>query len=119
MTLLSKEMILAAQDRKFKDVEVPEWGGSVRVMEMSGEAYADYLENAFPQQEVGRKPNARRFAAVVVSCCIVDAAGERLFSVQDVEALAKKSRKALDRVFEVADELNMLTPVARERAEKN
>ncbi len=31
MTLISKTAILAAQDLQTEDVEVPEWGGAVRV----------------------------------------------------------------------------------------
>ncbi len=119
MTMLTKEMILAASDLKTEDVAVPEWGGTVRVSEMSGEGYADYLSHAFPENDSQKAVSARRFAAVVVACTVVDEAGARLFSIEDVEALAKKSRKALDRVFEVANRLNLLTPSAREEAEKN
>ena len=36
MTLLSKTAILAAQDLQTEDVEVPEWGGAVRVRSFTG-----------------------------------------------------------------------------------
>jgi hypothetical protein len=119
MNLLSKDMILAATDLKTEDVACPEWSGTVRVSEMSGEAYAEYLANAFPENDGEKQVKARRFSAVVVACCVVDEAGARVFSVEDAEALARKSRKALDRVFDAADRLNLLTPRARETAEKN
>ena len=36
MTLLFKTAILAAQDLQTEDVEVPEWGGAVRVRSFTG-----------------------------------------------------------------------------------
>ena len=35
MTLLNKSQILAASDRKTEDLEVKEWGGTVRISTMS------------------------------------------------------------------------------------
>jgi len=36
MSLLSKTAILAANDLKSEDIEVPEWGGAVRVRSFTG-----------------------------------------------------------------------------------
>ena len=36
MTLLSKTAILCANDLQTEDVEVPEWGGAVRVRSFTG-----------------------------------------------------------------------------------
>ena len=43
MSLLSKEAILAAQDLPSEDVEVPEWGGTVRVRGLDGKGRDEYF----------------------------------------------------------------------------
>lgn len=118
MNMLTKDQILTAQDLKTEVVEVPEWGGTVRVSEMSGQDYAAFVETAFPGEDAD-KGQAKHFASTLVAFCVVDEAGERIFSVSDIDALARKSKTALERVFEVADRLNVITKKAREAAEKN
>ena len=44
--------------------------------------------------------------ATLAALSIVDENGDRMFSPDDVEALGKKSYKALERVFAAAQELN-------------
>ena len=53
MTLLTKSAILAANDLKTQDVDVPEWGGAVRVRAFSGRE-----RDAF-EQAVKREPDRR------------------------------------------------------------
>ena len=69
--LLSKEAILAAQDVVTELVEVPEWGGSVRVRGLTG-AERDAFEGETIQRN-GRdvKTNTRNLRArlVVLSAC--------------------------------------------------
>lgn len=109
--LLSREQIIGAEDRTTEDVEVPEWGGTVRVRALSG-AERDAYEGSLVQiRSDGTKKltlaNARA-RLVYLSAC--DEAGERLFTnEQDVNALGKKSATALQRVWEVASRLSGLT----------
>ena len=50
---------------------------------------------------------------------MVDEAGERLFSNDDVVALGKKNASALDKVFAIAQKLNGLSAADVEELEKN
>ena len=54
-----------------------------------------------------------------VGICVVDDAGERLFTDKDAAELGKKSAAALDRVFAVAQRLNGLSPSDVEELTKN
>ena len=115
MGLLSKEAILSADDRKTVDVEVPEWGGTVRVGTMSASERDRWEAETYG----GDKPNTLDFRARFVALCLVDEQGNRLFTGADVAELSKKSAAALHRVFKAAQELNALTDEEAETLEKN
>jgi hypothetical protein len=110
VTLLSKEAILAADDRPTMDVEVPEWGGTVRVRALSGaerDAYEIALAGIRPDGT--RRPNLVNVRARLIALTVVDEAGARMFSDKDAEALGAKSAAAMQRVFEAAQRLSALT----------
>lgn len=114
MSLLSKEAILAADDRKFVDVSVPEWGGQVRVATVEAITHDRWM--AAHAKDGG---GADKFRIYYVALCCVDENGKTLFSPEDVEALGKKSAQAINRIFEVASDLNGLSAKAAEELEKN
>lgn len=113
--MLNREAILAAQDLTTQDVDVPEWGGAVRVRTMS---LAE--RNAFGASVmVGDKVDQQQYAAQMLIRCIVGEDNQPLFTSADLEALGAKSAIALRRVFEAADKLNTVTVDQIETAEKN
>lgn len=110
MSLLSRDAILGADDRKTEDVAVPEWGGSVRVRSLSGAERDAFESHVVSVRSDGSKSvNLRNVRAKLVSLSVVDEAGERLFSDADVDALGDKSAAALERVFDVARHLSGLS----------
>lgn len=112
MACLTKTDIASRQDaRKWERVDVPEWGGHVNVRVMTGNE-RDMLEVRFKDNRIG----ARAFIAAMLCC---DDAGEDLFSNVDIPMLEKKSAAALDRIFDVALRLNLMTDSAVADAEKN
>lgn len=116
--LLKRDEILAANDMVFEDVEVPEWGGCVRVRLMSGAARAVF--DAWAYASRGNQTEwMRRFRFLVCVLCIVDADGKLMFSEADVEILGDRSTDALSRVFRVAARLNKLLPEQVEDSVKN
>ena len=102
MGLISRDQILSASDIEYKEIDVPEWGGTVRIASMNG-ADREVFETVWINQ-AGEETTQIR--ATLVALSIVDENGDRLFSPEDIEALGKKSCKALSRVFEVAQKLN-------------
>ena len=108
MSTLTREAILTAPDTRIELVVVPEWGGEVSVRTLTG-AERDWLEGQIVQRE-GKavKINNENIRAKVCAMTICDAAGQRLFTDQDITALAAKSAAALDRVFQVAARLSGL-----------
>lgn len=116
MTLLSKSAILGATDLKFEDVDVPAWGGIVRVRTMTG-LERDQFRSAIANH--GETLPVGKFSAALLAATLVDESGNRLFSIDDVESLQAKSAKALDGPAAVAMRLNGLGGAAVENAEKN
>ena len=101
MNILSKDAILAADDLPRETVNVPEWGGEVLVRTMSG-TDRDAFEASLLEKD-GRMENVR---ARLVALTLCDLQGDRLFDDSEIAALGRKSARALDRVFSVAQRLN-------------
>lgn len=108
MQLLTRDQILGVTTLKFEDVPVPEWGGVVRVSEMTGTA-RDAWEQSLVPSESGGAPNIANIRARLVAQCVVGEDGKPLFTERDAAALGAKSAAALDRVAKVAQRLNGLT----------
>jgi len=105
-TLLTRDQILSADDSVYEDVNVPEWGGVVRIRGLSG-SERDRFEDSIVNNKVGKhaRQNMKNIRAKLVALTVIDAKGETLFTLKDVEALGKKSAAALDRCFDVAQRL--------------
>lgn len=111
---LSRDDILGKLKLAVEEVQVPEWGGSVFVREMSGEERDAWEAIAFAE---GNK--AANVRATLAATCICDADGKRLLSDADVSALGKTSAAALDRVFDAALRINRLRKKDYEDSAKN
>jgi hypothetical protein len=107
VALLSKGQILDAEDLTTEDVEVPEWGGTVRVRSLTG-TERDKFETDMVDKH-GKATKLGDIRARLAALCMVDAKGQRLFSDAEAHALGKKSGAALERVSSVAMRLAGLT----------
>lgn len=114
--MLNRDAILAAQDRKTVDVEVPEWGGTVRVQSMNG-AERDAFGSSLVTPD--GKQNLAHYREKLLVACVVGEDGKPLFTLNDLEALGAKSAVALKRVHDAADALNTIGPDEIAAAEKN
>jgi len=114
--MLSAEDILSSKDDSLEKVSVPEWGGDVFVRTMTGGERDSWELYASKQMERANNVNIR---AKLACLCLCDENGKRLFGDGQVDALGKKSAKALDRVYSAALELNKLTDEDIEQLEKN
>lgn len=106
---LTAEEILAADDRRYRLVETPEWGGEVIVRSLSG-SERDRFENSLVQiRGKDRVMSTIDIRAKLCALAIVDpnevSAPRQLFTEAQVAALGAKSATALARVYDVAAEL--------------
>lgn len=114
--ILNRDQILESVDLRREEVEVPEWGGTVLVSEMTGVQRDAYEAGLFGDD---RKVDLRNARARLVAACLIDPDGNPLFTDKDVEALGRKSAAALDRVCAAAQRLNLMTAAALEADAKN
>ena len=115
---LGRDDILKASSLKTEDVEVPEWGGVVRVRELRGRERDEWEASLAVQRGQKMVPDVANMRAKLVARSVVDDDGEPVFSQQDVNALGELSAAALDRVFEVASRLSGLNPADLEEMGK-
>jgi hypothetical protein len=104
---LTAAEILAVDDIKFEEVEVPEWNAIVKVRSLTG-TDRDRLESEMVQQR-GRNQvvNFINFRAKLIAASAV---GEDdtllLFTQEQIKPLGDKNAQALTRVFNVASKLS-------------
>lgn len=106
---LSKEQILKSDDLKYEDVDVPEWGGKVRVGELTAfdrERFEKRVSAAGNNAAGISKQLGDLRASLVASCLRDPHSNERLFSDADVKALNEKSSLVIARLFTICTRLS-------------
>lgn len=114
---LTAAAILGMEDIEIAPVDVPEWPmggkpGRVYVRTMSGTNRERYLDSLRKVEGHGRKTTVKVVLAeagaklLVLTLC--NKAGELLFTRDQVDALGRKSSKALQRCIDAASKLNGL-----------
>lgn len=106
--ILTRDDILRADDIQAEIVDVPEWGGQVRVKGLSGTERDRFEQDSIDQRGKANKLNLANIRARLLVLCLVDEQGNRLFQRSDIDLLGQKSAAALNRVFEVARRLSGL-----------
>ena len=124
MTLLNFDDIVASQDKEYEDVDVPEWGGTVRIATMSGEDRDRWelsMMQADDSSERGFKLNFDAYSRVrLVAMCLVDDNFNRIFVTKEqIERLSQKSGKVMDLLYDVAQRVNGITDEDIDDLEKN
>lgn len=119
MTYLSADQILNADDLKTEDVEVIEWGGTVKVRALSGTERDAYEISNMRERNGKMETNLQNIRAKLCARTIVGEDGQRTFTDQQMNALGNKSAAALQRVFEVAQRLSGLADDSVDEAGKD
>lgn len=104
---LTREEILAQRGKDIQEeiVHVPEWGGSLRVVGMTGDE-RDEFENLITVEKRNAKGRITREAlkkgirAALIAMVTRNPDGSRVFTVEDIKALGELSASAEQRVFE-------------------
>ena len=114
--MLTKEQIISASRLKFEEIDVPEWGGSVRISVMSAKDRDAYDASTFKLVGKEIKPDMTNARSKLLSRCIVDADGAPMFTIDE---LAEMDSVVLDRLVAVARRINGMTEDSIEDEVKN
>ena len=112
MPLLDRASILQAQDIQTQEVQVPEWGGVIRVRSMTLAERNEFARRATAEDKV-------IVSAWLVSVLAVDGDNAPLFRAEDVHELERRNFRAVDRVVQAILEVNGITEKKVEEAGKN
>lgn len=123
---LTRDAIIAVDDNRYEEVEVPEWGApgqdpppKVRVRTLTGTDLDAFQSSMLVGEGKKQKISTLNIRAKLVALSLVDAAGKPLFTMRDIEALGRKSAAALQRVFDVAQRLSKISDEDVEDLAKN
>lgn len=117
--MLTRDAILSAEDLRTETVEVPEWGGTVMVRELSAKERDEYETSIVSVKGTKLDIDPVNMRAKLVSMGCVDEDGNRLFTLDDAEDLGKKSSTALDRIYDKIQEISGMGEGALEDAGKD
>lgn len=122
MALLTRAQINESVDRKWEDVPVPEWGGEVRLMELSS-ADRGYIEAgsvvAQGQNPQLRVESLKTYREKLVAMSMVDESFKRVYSNREMEELGVKSGAVIERLAARVQELSGMGRFAAKEAEGN
>ena len=105
LALLTRDAILASDDRTYEYVEVPEWKGRVRVQSLTGTERDQYDLWLITGKGAKRDVNLINARAKLVVRAVVDEEGKRIFDEADVVPLGRKNAAAVQRIFDVASKM--------------
>jgi len=122
-TILTRDSIVKAKDYTIEEVEVPEWGGVVRLRSLTGKDRDEYESAIVDSSSSPGKPDARvdirGLKALLLSMAIVDENDEKMFDKKEVDILNSKSAKVIEMLWNKAQEMNGIGIEAVDKAEKN
>ena len=117
--LLNREAIFAAPDIQTEDVLIPQWGGTVRVKNLTASERDAFEESTTTQRGNNLELNRKNFRAKLVALCVVDEDGKRIFDDKDIHKLGAKSAAAMDLLFAAASRLSGISKDDEEELLKN
>lgn len=110
--ILSVEAILASDDRTVTEVEVPEWGGSVKVQAFSKRQSSDIRKSA-------SNPSGEIDSDALEKQLFLQGVIEPQFSEEQYNLLLEKSAVALDRVVKAVLNVSGMGEGAVKESEAN
>ena len=95
-----REKILKAMDLSHEDLEVPEWGVTIRVVSPSGRERTRIVTSFM--NDDGMPDLEKMYPALIIATASDPETGERLFTADDAEALLDKNGRVLERIARAA-----------------
>lgn len=120
MGFLGRDAILGATDFEYTEVDVPEWGGVVRVRPLTARERSQ-IEGQMTQIAQSKKGYDKlgETALKMVVWCVVDENGDRVLEEKDVVALGKKSAAPILRIRNAVMKVSQMGAEDVEEAEED
>lgn len=118
-SFLSRDAILALDDRQYETVFVPEWNSHVMVRGLTAGERDRWESDAVQIKGNIRTIKGDMRASLIAKTVVDPNTKEPMFTRGDVERLAAKSARATERLFDAARKLSGMTEADVESLEKN
>lgn len=119
MSTLTKQQILAAQDRQTRELHVPAWGGIVRLRSLTAAEWEGFAQLCRDRTAKGPGFDIRGIRARLLILSVVDDAGQLVFGPEDLPELERKSSGILELLWNECRDLNALSDEAIEEIRGN
>ncbi len=121
MAELSFQQVLDADDIITELVDVPEWGkdAQVRVRTLGADGLAAYEKSMLKIKGASQEPDIANHYSKLCVWGMCDPKGKLLFNASQIEALGRKSIKALRRVHDAIVRLNDLDKTVEQLAKNS
>lgn len=133
MALLNRNQILEANDIQTKDIEVKEWGGTIRIKQLSAKEYNDIFMNMINIRKMAAKQLSKKNAdenleeainelaiknqkILIIIKSVVDENMNPVFTEADMELLYQKNTNVINKIIAEIEEFNS---VSTEDVKKN
>ena len=116
--ILTRDQILNYADIVTEEVSCPEWGGSVLVRGMTGYEREDYEREMASRRMDDGSLDLQGLRGRMAARTVVNEAGERIFSDDDVDVLSNKNAAPLDRIYDVVCRLSRIRTSDEAEAEE-
>lgn len=103
-----RDQILETQDIQTKVVDVPEWDVEIEIRGLTGKERSAWETDVYQVDNQGNVQQNRAFykEKFLVKCLYDPDSGEKIFTEEDVEALAEKDGTVISRLFNFAQDLS-------------
>ncbi len=115
--MLTKEQILAKREAELIAIDVPEWGGPVRLSKPTAKQLEEFERDQAKRRAAGNAQVGFRARVAILMCANPD--GSKMFTASDEAALSDQPAKALTRIHEAAAPLLGWTEESVEERAKN
>lgn len=109
--MLTRDAIFAARDRAFEDVDVPEWGGMVRIAVITGTDRDAYEASMYEMKGKEIKLNRDNMRAKLLARAIVDENLKRIFTDADIRFISSVIQNYLHFLLKDGGDFGRITSV--------
>lgn len=118
--ILTKDQIFTANQLQHEDVEIPDWGGSVRIRELTVGEANEIRQLAESLSDKGDTLRTEAVSKKTLSLGAIDpSTGGRLFTEEDVERISERKSVGILMLAAAIMSLSGMTPATAEEPEKN
>jgi len=119
MTLLDKQQIIDVDDVVYEDIEVEEWGGSVRVRVLTGTERDKWEQECINRTGPNNKVRIGQLKVGLLAATLINEEGELLFSQKELTVLNSKSSAVIQRLFKQVQRVSAIGDEAVDELAKN